>query len=248
MGIAHSSRAQHSGSGGDTGVMPKKMRKIIRKPLLSGLLGVFAMIVTPSFVHAHSSDESVIETKYDTIIIRTENGNHSSAAYFDGKSDQAVIFVPGAVFSKESWFHLAERLQNSNIASLSLDGKTLYDVLSSVKVMKEKGFKEISLVGGSMGGAAILDALDRRTDVCINKVIVLAPSGGRPITSKEIKKLFIVSKDDRLGVYNDVKELYEGSSDPKKIVQFEGSEHAQHLFKGPHKEVLSRLIIDFIAD
>jgi hypothetical protein len=218
------------------------------KLLLSILLGVFAMIVTPSFVHPHPSDESVVETKYDTIIIRTENGNENSAAYFYGKSGQAVIFVPGAVFNKESWFHLAERLQHLNIASLSLDGKTLYDVLSSIRVMKEKGFKKISLVGGSMGGAAILDALDRKTDVCVNKVILLAPSGGKPITSKGIKKLFIVAKDDRLGVYNDVKELYEGSSNPKNIVQFEGSEHAQHLFKGPHKEELSRLIIDFITD
>jgi hypothetical protein len=220
----------------------------MKKLSLSILFGVSPMVVTPTFVHAHSNDESVKETHYDTIEIATENGNHNSAAFFDGKGGQGVIFVPGAVFNKESWFHLAERLQHLNIASLSLDGKTLYDVLSSIKVMKEKGFKVITLLGGSMGGAAILDALDRRTDVCINKVILLAPSGGKPIPSKGMKKLFIVAKHDRLGIYDDVIELYEGSSDPKKIVEFEGSEHAQHLFKSPHKEELSRLIIDFITD
>jgi pimeloyl-ACP methyl ester carboxylesterase len=220
----------------------------MRKFSLSVLLGVFVMIVQSSFAYTHSGDESVNKTDYDIMKIRTENGSQNSAAYFNGKSGQAVIFVPGAVFNKESWFHLAERLQRLNIASLSLDGKTLYDILSSIRVIKEKGFKKITLVGGSMGGAAILQALDRKTDGCINKVIVLAPSGGKPITSKEIKKLFVVAKDDRLGIYTDVKDLYERSSDPKKIVEFEGSEHAQRLFKTSHKEELSKLIIDFITD
>ena len=99
-----------------------------------------------------------------------------------------------------------------------------------------------------MGGAAILDALARKTDSSINKVIALAPAGGELINSKKIKKLFIVAKDDGLGLYSDVKKLYENSSDPKKFVEFEGSEHAQHLFKGPHKEELSKLIVDFIAN
>lgn len=220
----------------------------MRKFSLSIFLGVFIMIAMSSFEHANSSDKSISRTNYDTVKIKTEDGNQNLASYFDGKSGQAAIFVPGAVFNKESWFHLADRLQNLNIASLSLDGKKLDDVLSSIKAMKDKGFKEISLVGGSMGGAAILEALDRKTDECINKVILLAPSGGKPITSKKIKKFFIVAKDDRLGLYTDVKNLYEGSSDPKKIVEFEGSEHAQHLFKSSHKEELSKLIIDFIAD
>ena len=213
----------------------------MKKFSLSILLGVFVMIAALSFEPAHSSDESISKINYDIIEIKPESGNRNSAAYFDGKSGQVVIFVPGAVFNKES-------LQHLNIASLSLDGKTLYDVLSSIEVMKEEGFKKVSLVGGSMGGTAILDALDRKTYTCINKVIVLAPSGGKPITRKEINKLFIVSKDDNLGIYAVVKEIYEGSSDPKKIVEFEGSEHAQHLFKSSHKEELSRLIIDFVTD
>jgi hypothetical protein len=220
------------------------MMKIIKKYSLFILSGVFVMITTSSFEQVHSSDESVSnKTNYDIIDIKTENGNESSAAYFDGKGDQVVIFVPGAVFNKESWFFLAERLQQLNVASLSLDGKTLYDVLLSIILLKEKGFKKISLVGGSMGGAAILDALDRKTDKCINKVIVLAPSGGKPITSEKIRKFFIVAKGDRLGIYSDVKKLYEDSLDPKKFVELEGSEHAQHLFKSSHREALSRLIM-----
>jgi dienelactone hydrolase len=216
--------------------------------LSSIVLGALAMIATSAFGQVHASDESIGKPNYDIVEITTEKGNESSAAYFDGKNGQVVIFVPRAVFNKESWFFLAERLQKMNVASLSLDGKTPDDVLSSIKFLKEKGFKKVSLVGGSMGGAAILDALDRKTNPSINKVIALAPAGGNPIKSKKIKKLFIVAKNDSLGLYSDVKKLYESSSDPKKFVEFAGSEHAQHLFNSSHKEELSRLIIDFITN
>jgi pimeloyl-ACP methyl ester carboxylesterase len=227
--------------------MPKDMRKRMKAFSLSILLGVFAVIATSTVDRAHSAEEPMSKPNYEIIEMKTEIGIENSAAYFDGKSDQVAIFVPGAVFNKESWFFLAERLQQLNVASLSLDGKTLYDVLSAIKVLKDKGFKNITLVGGSMGGAAILDALKEKTDESINKVIVLAPSGGSPIKSGKIKKLFVVAKGDRLGMYPDVKKLYEGSSEPKKIVEFEGSEHAQHLFKSSNKDELSRLIIDFIT-
>jgi hypothetical protein len=137
------------------------------------------------------------DPKYEKVAIKLKAGIENVAAYFDCKSKEAAIFVPGAVFNKESCFFIAERLQNLGVASLSLDGKTQDDVLSAVKVLKNKGFKAITLVGGSMGGAAILHALKEQTDDCIHKVIVLAPYGGNPIKSKKIKKFFVVSKEDR---------------------------------------------------
>jgi pimeloyl-ACP methyl ester carboxylesterase len=219
----------------------------MKKLALSILLGVFAMIGISNVEQANSADEPVSKPHYKDIKIMTETGIENSAAYFEGNGSQVVIFVPGYVFNKESWFFLAERLQQLNVASLSLDGKTQDDVLSSIKILKDKGFTNITLVGGSMGGAAILHALEEKADESINKVIVLAPYGGSPIKSEKIKKLFVIAKEDRLGIYPDVKRLYKNSSDPKKIVEFEGSEHAQHLFKGSQKEKLSRLIIDFIA-
>ena len=212
------------------------------------LLGVFAMIAISGFGQAHASDESMSKSDYSIVKIKTEQGNVSSAAYFGGSNGQVVIFVPGAVYNKESWFFLAERLQKMNVASLPLDGKTPDVVLSAIDYLKKKGFNKISLVGGSMGGAAILKALDRKTDASINKVITLAPAGGKAIKSQTINKLFIVARNDRLGLYPVVKKLYENSSEPKKFVVYEGTEHAQQLFKSSHKEELTKLIIDFITN
>jgi len=141
---------------------------------------------------------------------------------------------------------LAERLQRLNVSSLSLDGKRKEDVLSAIKFLRGKGFVKISLVGASMGGGAVLHALEETADNSIDKVIVLAPSGGNSIKSKKINKLFVIAKADRLGIYSKVKNIYTRSADPKKMVEYEGSEHAQHLFKSSHKDELSRLLIDFI--
>jgi len=215
---------------------------------VSIILGMFALIAASGFRLLQASDESSSHTNYDIVEVKTERGGASSAAYFKGTSGQVVIFVPGAVFDKESWFFLAERLQKMNVASLSLDGKTPDAVLSAINYAKEKGFKKIGLVGGSMGGAAILDALSKKTDADINKVVALAPAGGYPIKSQKIKKLFIVAKHDGLGLHPDVKQLYDSSPEPKKFVEYEGTAHAQHLFKTSHKEELSKLIVDFMSN
>lgn len=211
--------------------------------LSSLVLGVFAVAAMSGFGLLHASDAS-----YDVVKIKTESGSESSAAYFKGTNGQAAIFVPGAVFDKESWFFLAERLQKKHVASLSLDGKTPSVVLAAINYLKGKGFKKIALVGGSMGGAAMLDALSQKTDAAINKVIALAPAGGNSIQSQKINKLFIVAKHDGLGLYPDVKNLYQASSEPKKFVEVDSSAHAQHLFKTSHREELAKLIVDFIAN
>jgi len=211
-------------------------------------LGLFFIISTSNFKQVHAADKPMEHSNFEIIKIKTEMGFESSSAYFDGKSDKVVVFVPGAIFNKESWFFLAERLQQSNVASLSLDGKRKEDVLAAVQFLKDKGFAKVILLGASMGGGAVLHALEEKTDDSIDKVIVLAPAGGNPIKSKKINKLFVIAKADRLGIYPKVKQIYTHSADPKKMVEYEGSEHAQHLFKGPHKGELSGLIIDFINE
>lgn len=219
------------------------------KEFMSSLaFGVLSSIAILGVGLVYASNESASKPDYDVVTIETDKANASPAAYFHGKNGQAVIFVPGAVFNKESWFFLAERLQQKDVAALSLDGKTPDDVLSAIRFLKEKGFDKIGLVGGSMGGAAVLDALHIESDPAIDKVIALAPAGGNPVDSKTIDKLFIVARDDSLGLYPEVKKLYESSVDPKKFVEFEGSAHAQHLFNSTHKEELSRLMIDFITN
>jgi len=197
-------------------------------------------------VAGHEVEDQVVP-HYIEVVLKPSATTECSAAFFNGAQSRAVVFVPGAVFDKESWYELAGRLQGLKIASLSLDGKTPRDVQAGIAFLKGKGFDRITLAGGSMGGAAILGALENGVDDAVSQVILLAPAGGSPLKNGRIDKLFIVAKEDALGLYPDVRLLYEGSAEPKRFVEFEGTEHAQHLFKGEHKEALSNLLVEFVS-
>lgn len=193
---------------------------------------------------------------YELITYTTEDGGVIEASFFKGDQDLVVIFAHGAVFNKESWYFMAERLQKKGISSLSLDfrgygnskkGTTdnrSFDMLGAVDYLKEKGFKKIAIVGGSMGGAAVLNALEMKTDAAIDRVALLAPAGGAAIASELVKKLFVVSKDERL--FPRVNKIYDESTQPKKLKVYPGSTHAQNMFKAEYSDELTNLIIDFL--
>ncbi len=179
------------------------------------------------------------------------------AAYFDGKSKQVVIFAHGGVFNKESWYFLAEKLKAKGISSLSIDfrgygnskakdnDQKYLDVSGAIDYVSGMGMSDIYIVGGSMGGAAVLTALDKKEHTNIMKVILLAPAGGPAIKSTSIDKLFIVARGDRF--YNGVKEIEEKSSQPKILKVYDGNAHAQHLFKSEHADDLVDRMIEFLT-
>ncbi|WP_457610466.1 alpha/beta hydrolase family protein [Lutibacter sp.] len=199
----------------------------------------------------------VIDTTHFKLVnYTTEDGGAIEASFFKASKKLVVIFAHGAVFNKESWYFMAEKLQKKGISSLSIDfrgygnskkgsaNKRSLDILGAIHFLKEKGFNKISIVGGSMGGAAVLNALNTKTDKTITKVVLLAPAGGEGITSTFIKKLFVVSKNERL--FTRVNKIYNESSNPKKLKIFSGTSHAQNMFKSEHREVLINLIINFL--
>ena len=221
------------------------MNKITRKVLIAAL-----------FFFSFAMSSVLAQAKFDLVHFTTKDGGKIEAAFFDAGLDQAVIFTHGAIFNKESWYFLAEKFQKIGISSLSIDfrgygkstaantNKKYLDVLGAIQYLKEKGVKEIDIIGASMGGAAVLTALKQTSDSLISKVVLLAPAGGPPINSKTINKLFIVSKKERL--YNRVKMIFNKSAKPKTLKVFNGNAHAQHLFKTDYAKELTGLIIGFI--
>ena len=101
---------------------------------------------------------------------------------------------------------MAKSLQKQGIASISIDfrgygnsktgrsSELYYDVLGAVDYLEKRGYEHIALVGGSMGGEAVLCALGHRVNPRIDKVVLLAPAGGEVIRSQTIKKLFKIKK------------------------------------------------------
>jgi pimeloyl-ACP methyl ester carboxylesterase len=192
------------------------------------------------------------------ITYKTEDCGTIEASFFKGGKDKAVIFAHGAIFNYDSWYFLAEKFHGKGVTSLSIDlrgyGKSIngttnnmaFDILGAIDYLKGQGFKNISLVGGSMGGAAILDALEIKTDDSLKKVVLLSPAGSNGITSNALEKLLVVSEDE--GFFARVKTAYDTSSHPKQLKIYEGSYHAQHLFKSSYADELTDLIIEFIIN
>ena len=89
---------------------------------------------------------------FELITYKTEDAGLIEASFFEGDQGLAVIFAHGAVFNKESWYFLAERLQKEDISSLCIDfrgygsstkGTTdnkSFDILGAVDFLKEKNF------------------------------------------------------------------------------------------------------------
>lgn len=195
------------------------------------------------------------ENTFENISFNTEDGATIEASYFKAGKNSIVIFAHGAIFNKESWYFLAKEFQKKNTAVLSIDFRgygnskavskknKFQDILGAIDYAKSQGFKEVNLIGASMGGRALLTALSYK-DVPVHKVVLLSPAGGAAIKSNKIEKLFIVSKEE--GLYQRVQQIYTKSSEIKKIKEYSGSAHAQHLFKTTHAEELKQLILDFI--
>ncbi len=195
------------------------------------------------------------QDKFKLVDFSSEDGGKVEAAYFNAEKTKIVIFAHGAIFNKESWYFLAEEFQGLGVSALSIDfrgygnsipGNTeqkLFDVLGAITYAKKQGFNEICVVGASMGGAAVLSALSYK-QTSVSKVILLAPAGGPPIQSSEIDKFFVVSKGERL--YQRVKQIYTESQESKKMKEYPGNAHAQHMFKTSYAKELRKLIIDFI--
>jgi len=207
-----------------------------------------------------STFQAHVKTNKDFKLItyKTEDGGTIEASFFDGGKELAVVFAHGAVFNKESWYFLCKKLQEKGVSSLSIDFRGYgnskkgtsnnmdLDILGAVAYLKEQGFKNIALVGGSMGGAAILDALEIKTDGTIKKVVLLSPAGSNGINNNALEKLIIVSEDE--GFFARVKTAFDTSSQPKQLKIYEGSYHAQHMFKSSYAGELTDLIIDFITN
>ena len=172
----------------------------------------------------------------------------TEAAYFPAKPDRAVVLAPGAMFSKESWYFLAERFQKKGISSVALNSGSTPDLLNGIAYLQKMGVKKIAIIGASAGGAGVLFTLqEQNIPPAVDTVILLAPAGGKPLKKKNIRKLFIVAEDDMISSSAEVYNLYDDSADPKVYHELKGSDHAQRLFDSDLREAVIQLIIDFIV-
>jgi pimeloyl-ACP methyl ester carboxylesterase len=121
--------------------------------------------------------------------------------------------------------------------------------LRAVKAsLRDRGVKEVALVGASMGGSAVLASSFESDIECV--VAISAPVAAVPDElSKKItgRKLFVCADHDSLRATPNVLACFAAASAPKKVVLFGGREHSRAMFTAPYGDEALEEIVEFVC-
>jgi pimeloyl-ACP methyl ester carboxylesterase len=188
-----------------------------------------------------------------------------------GSGERAVILLHGGRFDRTSWKEQAEVLAARGFRVLAIDFRAsvasrkgeetpcLYDasclakdVLAAVRHLRLAGVKQVSIVGGSLGGGAAAQASIEAEAGEIDRIVLLAHM---PIAEPERmkgRKLFITARDDRGGSgrprLEGISAQFERAPQPKRLVILEGGAHAQFIFATDQGPRLLEEILRFLQE
>jgi pimeloyl-ACP methyl ester carboxylesterase len=187
--------------------------------------------------------------------------------YGDVPADRVAILVHGQNWDASGWRKVAPRLAARGVAALAVNlrgygsssGKTnryrpnapwtpVTDLRAAKATLRERGAREIALVGASMGGSAVLASSFEKDVECV--VAVSAPVAAVPEElAKKItgRKLFVCADRDSLRAAPNVFRCFTDASSPKTLVFFGGREHSRAMFAAAYGEEAVSAIVEFVC-
>ncbi|SHE23083.1 alpha/beta hydrolase [methanotrophic endosymbiont of Bathymodiolus puteoserpentis (Logatchev)] len=183
--------------------------------------------------------------------------NASIQADFTLRGPVGVILAHGAVFDKDSWGEIRERLIDKDFTVLAINfrgyGKStlgsksgaLYeDILAAVQFLKEQGITQVNILGASMGASAAAKASVASEPKDINRMVLLSPAFIAEPEKLQGYLLFIASEEEPS--INAIKANFDQApNNPKRLEILSGREHAQYIFTTKQKSILTHLILAF---
>jgi pimeloyl-ACP methyl ester carboxylesterase len=203
----------------------------------------------------------------ETVRIASEGETLQADLYGALPSRRAAILVHGQNWDASGWREVAQHLVARGIPSLALNlrgydgssGKTndyappaswspLTDLRAAKALLKDRGAREIALVGASMGGHAVLASsfeADVECMVSISAPVVAVPDElSRRVTGR---KLFVCADRDTSGAAPHVLRCFDVVDGPKTLLMFGGKEHSRGMFAAPYGAEAALAIVDFVA-
>jgi pimeloyl-ACP methyl ester carboxylesterase len=203
----------------------------------------------------------------ETICVASERETLLADLYGALPSPRAAILVHGASWDASWWRDVAPRFVARGVPALALNlrgydgssGKTdeyappapwspVTDLRAAKAMLRERGAREIALVGASMGGHAVLASSfegDVECVVSVSAPVVAVPDElYRRITGR---KLFVCADRDKSGAAAHVLRCFDVVATPKTLLMFGGEEHARGMFAAPYGPEAFEAIVDFVA-
>lgn len=181
---------------------------------------------------------------------------------------RGIVLAHGGSFDRASWRKQAQVLVEKGFVVLAISfrgdrknpdgspgsfGETpdnATDVLAAVRYLHDRGAKQLSAIGASMGGDAVGEADARSPSGEMDRIVLLGSSGGEFPEKLRGRKLFLVAREDssedgpRLP---EISQHYAKAPDPKKLVVLDGSAHAQFLFDTNQGPRVMKEILQFVS-
>ncbi|TMC29060.1 MAG: alpha/beta hydrolase [Chloroflexi bacterium] len=171
----------------------------------------------------------------------------------------------GQQWDASGWRDVAARFVERGLPALALNlrgydgssGKTnefappapwspVADLRATKTLLRDRGVREIALVGASMGGHAILASsfeADVESIVSVSApVVAVSDELSRRITGR---KLFVCADRDPAAPH--VLHAFDVVSRPKTLLMFGGNEHSRGMFAAPYGPEVVDAIVDFVA-
>lgn len=186
--------------------------------------------------------------------------------YGDLPARRAAILVHGSSWDASGWREIAPRFVARGVPTLALnlrghDGSTgrttrwedpgewspVTDLRAAKALLRERGAREIALVGSSMGGYAVLGS---SLDGDIESVVSQSAPGAVPddvLRGITGRKLFLGTDGDTVIVHEHMRHAFGVVSTPKTLLVFGGKEHSRGMFAAPYGEDAIAAMIDFVV-
>lgn len=230
-----------------------------------GYLACFlASLLVLSFIAVPTAQSKRAPRVVPCAIIPTTDGLRLSGHVFGGGQD-AVILAHMYPDDQTQWYPFALFLSELGYQVLTFDfrgfgesegqidvARNYRDIQAAVTLLKNRGGRNIYLIGASMGGTASLKALTLGPIPEVRAVVILSSpvefqglSVRRTMLRVQVPALFLAAEDDG-GAAADARWLYENAGGPGQLRLWPGSEHGTELLQGPSGWEIRGAILDFL--
>ena len=175
---------------------------------------------------------------------------------FGAENETLVVLSHMRPSDQTAWFPFAAALTLNFRGYGASEGdqdfdKLADDLLATVGYMRERGWRDVFLIGASMGGttALVLAAEERvRGVVALSAPAVFESQDAlSAVPAISAPKLFIASEEDTAAMIS-LDELLAAASEPKESEIYPGGAHGTDLFQSEHDLAVRQRILQFLQE